>query len=189
MFKQKEIRNPILQSFLAENEHSDLYMQYNTNTEEHTKQLINEKFTTYYTKTRAITYFSKTIYFSARHFDKKERQWNQRHLLYLDHQEMDSNSNRNSSSVSMKEQLIDDTATSLFDERLYERLEDYVENPQLFHALLTLTKRQLQILSLTFIHNMSDTEISKQLRVSQQAITKSKNSALKKVRRLMDGCV
>lgn len=188
MLKPIEVRNPILQSFLTDNEHSNLYMQYNTNTQDHTKELLNEKFTTYYAKTRAIAYFSKTIHFSARHFDKKERQWNKRHLLYLDRQDLDNHSNNNTL-VSFKDQIIDDTATSLFDERLYDRLEDYVENPQLFQALLTLTKRQQQILYLTFVHNLTDTEIGKLFHVSQQAITKSKNSALKKVRRLMDGCI
>ena len=186
MLKQVEIRNPILKSFLADEEHFKLYRQYNAQSQDQIKELLDEKFTNYYSKTRAIAYFSKTIHFTAMHFDKKERQLNQRHLLYLDRQEVDINTSSSSSSVSIKDQIIDDTASSLFEEQLYDRLEDYIENPQLFHALHTLTKRQQQILYLTFVHNMSDTEISKQLQVSQQAITKSKNSALKKVRRLMD---
>ncbi|MEO4053986.1 sigma factor-like helix-turn-helix DNA-binding protein [Solibacillus sp. CAU 1738] len=189
MIKRMEIKNPILKSFLADNDHFSLYKQYYLTPQEHIKEQINEKFEIYYTKARAVSYFSKTIHFTAQHFDRKKRLYSHRNACLLDHPSNENNSSTSNYSTSMKEQIEDDTAASRFDERLYVELKDYIQNPQLFQALLLLSPRQQQILYLIFVHNMTDTEISKRLKVTQQAITKSKNSALKKVRRFISACV
>lgn len=185
MIKPMEIKNPILKSFLADSEHFSLYKQYNLTPQEHIKDQINEKFEHYYAKARAVSYFSKTIHFTAQHFDKKQRLYSHRNALYLDRSRHDESNSTTHFSTSMKDQIEDESVASHFEERLYKELGDYIQNPQLYEAFFALNKRQQQILHLTFVHNMTDTEIGKRLCVTQQAITKSKNNALKKVRRLI----
>ncbi len=178
-----EIRNPILKSFLADREHFSLYKQYHLTPQEHIKDQINEKFEHYYAKARAVSYFSKTIHFTAQHYDKKQRLYHHRNAFYLDCSHHDESNAHYSTSI--KEQIEDESAANHIEERMYKELLDYIQNPQLYEALLALNKRQQQILYLAFVHHMTDTDIGKHLHVTQQAITKSKNNALKKVRRLI----
>jgi len=69
---------------------------------------------------------------------------------------------------------------------LTHELEQHIQHPMLFKAIQSLNQRQQQILYLAYVLNISDTEISKKLNVTQQAVSKSKNNALAKVRRLIN---
>jgi len=81
---------------------------------------------------------------------------------------------------------VDEAATTHFYERFSTDLHQHIQHPILYKAIKSLNKRQQQILYLAYVINISDTEISKKLNVSQQAISKSKNNALAKVRRLIN---
>ncbi|MEN2767335.1 sigma-70 family RNA polymerase sigma factor [Ornithinibacillus xuwenensis] len=164
-----DIRNPLLQSFLSDSNNYQLYKEYCNEPTDYNRNTLEEKFKEYYNNIRTISYFSKAIRFTAQGYDKKVRSLNNRFLLILD-----STTDKESS----------EETQSLEDDILYTSLEDYIQDKHLYDAIKSLTDNQKRILYLAFIKNMTDTEISKILNVTQQAISKSKKNALKKVRRL-----
>ena len=184
--KMKEIQNPILRAFLANKEHLELYRQYNRSPQEHIKMKIDERFLDFYRQIRAVSYFSKTIHFTALHYDKKRRLFDHRNVLFLDRPAYEGSEAGSNGSISLKELIEDEAASKMFEEEMERELGDYIQNPILYDAILALSERQKQILYLSFVREMTDTEIGRWLHVSQQAITKSKNNALKKVRRMID---
>lgn len=183
--KIREIQNPVLKAFLAKEEHLELYRQYSQKPQEHLKVKIDEHFLNFYAQIRAVSYFSKTIHFTALHYDKKRRLFEHRNVLFLDRPATEGNEGGGQSSVSLKELIEDESASRMFEERMEKELGDFIQNPALYNAILALNERQKQIFYLSFIKEMSDTEIARRLNVTQQAITKSKNNALKKVRRMI----
>ncbi|MGM9949219.1 MAG: sigma-70 family RNA polymerase sigma factor [Lysinibacillus sp.] len=184
--KMKEIQNPILRAFLANKEHLELYRQYNQSPQEHIKVKIDERFLDFYSQIRAVSYFSKTIHFTALHYDKKRRLFDHRNVLFLDRPAYEGGEAGGNGSISLKELIEDEAASKMFEEEMERELGDYIQNPILHDAILALNERQKQLLYLSFVKEMTDTEIGRWLHVSQQAITKSKNNALKKVRRMID---
>lgn len=181
-----QFKNPLLRAFLADQEHLDLYKQYCKSPNDCIKKIINDRFVSFYIRIRAISYFSKIIHFTARHFDIERRKYENRYVLSLDSTGGDFKEGINESKFTLKEFLVDETATRHFQENLEKEIGQHIQNPILYKAILSLNERQKQILYLSYITNISDTEISKQMNVTQQAISKSKNNALAKVRRLID---
>ena len=180
-----QFKNPLLKAFLEEVEHFELYKEYCLSPSEWLKKLIDERFIQFYIRIRAIAYFSKIIYFTARHFDKERRKYEKRYVLTLDSSN-DGNWNKGEVANTLKEMIVDESASIGFQERLTHELEQHIQHPMLFKAIQSLNQRQQQILYLAYVLNISDTEISKKLNVTQQAVSKSKNNALAKVRRLIN---
>jgi len=181
-----QFKNPLLKAFLAEQEHLELYHQYCKSPNECLKKKIDERFAKFYIRIRAIAYFSKLIYFTARHFDRERRKYENRYVLTLDSSSSDGNGSKADGSNSMKEMIVDESASVSLYERISHELDQYIQHPMLHKAIQSLNKRQQQILYFAYVINISDTEISKKLNVTQQAISKSKNNALAKVRRLIN---
>lgn len=179
VMEETQFKNPLLKAFLSEAEHLKLYKQYCRTPNDCIKEMINDRFVCFYIRIRAVAYFSKIIYFTSRHFDMERRKHDYKYILSLD------STDGNQSTTTLKELIVDESATKSFHQHLEQEIGQHIQNPTLYKAILTLNKRQKQILYLAYIINISDTEISKQLNVTQQAISKSKNNALAKVRRLI----
>lgn len=176
----KEIKNPLLQSFLSNPENYRLCREYCDEPTERKRNNLEERFKEFYTRIRTISYFSKAIRFTAQHYDKKIRSINDRFMLILD-SPIDKESSEGTQSL---KDLIVDKGSEV--EIPYTKLEDYIEHKHLYNAIKSLTEQQKRILYLAFIKDMGDTEISKALNVTQQAISKSKRNALRKVRSLVN---
>ncbi|MEK4628515.1 sigma-70 family RNA polymerase sigma factor [Solibacillus sp. FSL R7-0682] len=181
----KEIKNPLLRDFLSIEEHYELYEQYFLTPNENLKKKIEECFGRFYAQVRVVSYFSKTIHFAARNFDKKKRAYERSNLLYLDAPSK-TNEGVKENSTTLKELIEDKNAMSNFENPFEQKLEELILDYTLHHSILTLNTRQKQILYLAYVLNLSDNEIGKQFNVTQQAISKSKNNALKKVRRMIN---
>lgn len=163
----------ILNGFLDSNENRLLYNEYIENPSKANKVKLDKQFQKYFYLIRCISYFIKVIHFESKHFDKKQRKRNELFQLTLD--KTDENGHR------VVELLSEDN----INEYLGYRLEDLVEDPNLYSSIQSLTDRQKTLLNLIFIERMKDTEIAKLLGVSQQAITKSKKRVLTKLRNKM----
>lgn len=181
-----QFKNPLLNAFLEDIEHLELYKQFCKSPSEGLKQLIDERFVQFYIRIRAIAYFSKIIYFTARHFDRERRKYEKRYVLTLDSTSHDGSGSKSEGIGTLKEMIVDESASIRFQEHLSHELDQYFQHPILYKAIRSLNKRQQQILYWAYIMNISDTEISKKLKVTQQAVSKSKNNALAKVRRLIN---
>jgi RNA polymerase sigma factor (sigma-70 family) len=137
------------------------------------KREINYNFNLYYYKIRLISYLSKLIYFEAINYDKNARKIAYNFPLILD-------KTSKHGETSLVEQLSDSNIKPDFIE--YIKMEDHISDYNLFKAITKLTDRQKEILFLTFIKDLNDTEVAQILRISQQAVTKTKNKALEKLR-------
>ncbi|MDF0725781.1 sigma-70 family RNA polymerase sigma factor [Cytobacillus sp. S13-E01] len=174
-----ETKNPLLLSFLEDDEHRGLFKKYCSNPNIELKQKIDDKFITFYSKIRLISYFSKAIHFASQDFDKKQRLFQSRNQLLLN--QPFSNEDGNETGT-LLDSIADDRSEIKLEE-LFENLEDYIQEKSLYQAISSLTLKQKHILYLSYIKNLSDTHIAERLNISQQAVTKTKNKALVKVRR------
>ena len=169
------LKNPLLLNFLNMEENMMLYDDYCRKPSPETKELLNKRFVDFYYEVRMISYLSKVIHFEAKRFDAKIREHNRRFKLILDN-----------SVLSLDEQaqfdpfLVEEPA---YTEPSSRRLEDHIQYPKLKGAIRNLTERQKEVLYWSFVENLKDIEIAAKLHVSQQAISKTKKSALLKLRR------
>lgn len=137
------------------------------------KKRLDELFKRHMYLIRYISYFVKMVHFESKHFDKKQRKRNEMFQLTLD------KPNENG------QRIIDLLPEDETNEYHGYRLEDLVEDPDLYNSIQLLTDRQKTLLNLIFIEGMKDTEIAKLLGVSQQAVTKAKKKMLTKLRNEM----
>ena len=117
-----------------------------------------------------ITYLNKSLFFEAIEFDKKQRERSNKE--YPVNFEQD---------IKMINNLIDQRnpdfeitfSSNIADERLYK-------------AFNLLPNKQQQILYLAYISGLKNVEIAKELNISKQAVTKARNTALNKLRKLLE---
>lgn len=163
MAKEK-IKNPLLRNFLKQQDNLKVYEAYLERNSAELKEILNQRFKKFYYKIRIISYFSKLIDFESINFDKKNRERNQKFNLILD--------KPSESGDTLVEQIEDQTI------RENNKIEDIIP----LTALKSLTNRQKLVLELWFYANLNDTEIGNLLGVSQQSISKTKQTALQKLR-------
>ncbi|WP_342513956.1 hypothetical protein MKY34_04020 [Sporosarcina sp. FSL K6-1522] len=167
----------ILDSFMSIGENKDIYKIYMVNPTNENKEKLDNQFKKHFYLVRCISYFIKMIHFESRHFDKKERAINQMYRLSLDKENESGQKNI---------ELIADQQVKDYSE---EKLEQVISDPALYSTLLSLTDRQRILLNHIYMDNMKDTEVAMILGITQQAVTKAKNSALSKLRKGMLGIV
>lgn len=153
---ENQLKNPIIKSFLSVPKNMELLKQV---IEHPTDALINqldESFKDFYFKIRFTSYLSKTIHFNAINFDKNNNLNSSRYKLILDkplHKETETT-------------FIDVLATRCKeDTNEYEfemilDIEDRLSNYWLYKGFQQLTENQRQILSLTYLHGFTDSEIA-----------------------------
>ncbi|MEK4715931.1 sigma factor-like helix-turn-helix DNA-binding protein [Sporosarcina sp. FSL K6-5500] len=171
VLKKEKIQNPLLKGFLKQEDNNQLYEEFLIKHTKEIKRILNKRFVMFYYKIRLISYFSKLIEFEAIKYDMKLREHNKRYNLILD---KPTNSGNRDTLVD----LLKDGSSGV----TITKLEDFIEPA----ALKSLTDKQKNILYLIYIKELKDTEISKMLGVSQQSITKTKKTAIQKLRRVLN---
>ena len=170
-------KNQLLASFLGQ---PDYYAAYRLAMEDPTienLERLDRFFKEFYFDIRFTSYISSTIYFNAINFDKRQRIQNSRHSLTLDATIPEGNGS------SFAEMLGDAESSISLDAVLMDAsLPDQVASSDLFAALQTLTAKQLQILELSYVNGLNDTEIGIALSKSQQTVSKTRKRALKALR-------
>jgi RNA polymerase sigma factor (sigma-70 family) len=173
---EKKEHNLLFTEFLSLQENVELFVSYKKDPTIQKREALDQAFKQFYKKVRAISYLSKVIHFESKRFDKQLRKDRERNLLILDKPS-------NEEETTIKDLLADESSENHFNELNFERIEDYIHNPVISKSIKNLTSSQKRILFLAFIRNLKDIEIAKKLCISQQAVTKTKNKALMKVRR------
>ncbi|HHY73636.1 MAG TPA: sigma-70 family RNA polymerase sigma factor [Bacillus bacterium] len=122
-----------------------------------------------------LSYFSQYIYYFSINFDKSERKREERYMVILD-KPIDDEENIT---------LIDNIAVLETYDYLTnsKHIEDYIENVELIKKLRILSQHQKNILSMSYIDDLKDKEIAEILCISQQAVSKTRNKTLEKLRR------
>lgn len=172
-------KDPLIKAFLSKEDNLNLVRETFENPSKENYELLDKNFRDYCLKARIISYFTKLIRFGAKHYDAKLREDNERYLLVLDVEKDDKK-------ITKKEIIMVDNSIEL-EETHHKCLEDYIESPELFNAIKTLTNRQKQILFLSYVKQFKDIEIAETFQVSQQSISKNRNKALIKIRGSFNG--
>ncbi|WP_405099899.1 sigma-70 family RNA polymerase sigma factor [Oceanobacillus sp. FSL H7-0719] len=172
-------RNHLMRTFLLKRENRYLLDQSIRCSTSETKQALDQAFREHVAELRLISQLSNELRRHAIRYDQKFNLYRKKQLLILDqpiHKDggtsiLDVITNEHTSSV-------DEAAL-----KNSQCLEYHIENPTLYQAILSLTPRQKYILNASYLFNMTDTEIAAKEGVSQQTISKTRNKALRKLRK------
>ncbi|WP_397540311.1 sigma-70 family RNA polymerase sigma factor [Rummeliibacillus pycnus] len=167
------LNNPVIKDFLSEKANYQLLKQSICHPTFQNKELLDQAFRGFYFNIRFTAYISSTLYFHAINLDKKISKVNYRFPLTLD------------------KPVKEDSEMSLKDFAIYhedfelksDNILDYITDPSIYKALQRLTSNQRNILYLVYIKGWTDSEVGSYLKKSQQAVSKSRNKAIKKLRR------
>lgn len=178
---EKHLQNPVLKSFLEIQENMDLLAEVINNPTNLSKKKLDDTFREFYFKIRFTNYLSQAIYFNAINYDKKVKLFLERNKSILDCQINDGESVT----------LIDYLASKEWQEGQEVCIEstniaDHLTSYSLYQAIQLLTENQRQLLNLAYIYGLNDSEIAIYLNKSQQAVSRSHQNALKKLREIIE---
>lgn len=154
---------------MNDDNHKKLLVEYINTPSISNKKNLDEGFRKFYFEIRFTSYILSLIRFASIDFDKKERRVRTRSALILDDGE---------NSHLLGKSVVEHKTNST-------QIEEIFSDPILFKAIQRLTKKEKEVLVEAYLMEMSDTQISKKNKVSQQATSKLRTKALKKVREFL----
>lgn len=160
----------LMNGFLKEEKHRLIYEQAVRHPSAANLSRLNSAFQQFYTEIQLTNYLTTTLSFYASNYSKHAVKKQDRELVVLDQPVNEEHNN------SKKDMLI------ARDNQQVYGWEQAIQDPALFSAIKELPDKQKQYLELRFIHQLTHTEIADKLDISQQAVSKSIQSALKKLR-------
>ncbi|KMY28290.1 general stress protein [Lysinibacillus xylanilyticus] len=171
----EQVNNPIIKSFLSDSQNLYLVQKAILYPTDINKKLVDESFQSHYINVRKTKYVSNLIYFFSLDFDKKRRRLQNRSLLILDKglSEKDGKT--------AIEGIEDASNETELDNIVGEGLLDNIEDEQLLKSLQKLTVKQLQILEMIYVKELSIKEIAQTLQTTPQNISNLHRKALNKL--------
>ncbi len=174
----EQVNNPIVKSFLSDPPQNLYLVQkailYPTDLN---KKLVDESFQSHYINVRKIKYVSNLIYFFSLDFDKKRRRLQKRSLLILD-----KGLSEEGGETTLKELIEDTRNENGLDHLIGGGLLDNIEDVQLLKSLQKLTVKQLQILEMIYVKELTIKEIAQILKTTPpQNISNHHRKALNKL--------
>ncbi|MFF2178041.1 sigma-70 family RNA polymerase sigma factor [Lysinibacillus sp. NPDC058147] len=171
----EQVNNPIIKSFLSDSQNLYLVQKAILYPTDINKKRVDESFQSHYKNVRKTKYVSNLIYFFSLDFDKKRRRLQNRSLLILDKglSEKDGKT--------AKELIVDASNEIELDNIVGEGLLDNIEDEQLLKSLQKLTEKQLQILEMIYVKELSIKEIAQTLQTTPQNISNLHRKALNKL--------
>lgn len=170
------LENKIIQSFLQDAKNRELFIEVICNPTEESRKKLDKVFKKFYFNIRFTSFISTALYFNAINFDKRHRKIFSRHPLTLDKSLGDDEG------TSFKDMIVDSNAEIHVEDFLNSgSIEDYIVDPLLYEAVQALSEKQKEVIDLAYVKGLSDTEISKILNKSQQAISKMHKRALQNI--------
>lgn len=172
----KLLQNDIVSSFLKQPLNKQIYYKAISNpTKENMKELDN-KFKHFYFNIRFISHISTTLHFNSVNFDQRQRKLQSR---FQAPRNIVRESGFESEENNYLESIPDENAKISLNTFLSkEDITKQISSPTLYQALNGLSPKQKQIINLAYVNGLSDTEISKLLDKSQQAVSKMHKNAL-----------
>lgn len=159
----------IIQEFLKCPSNKKLFEEFNSTNSDETKIQIDSNFKKYYQNYRIISYAIKVLQFESKDFDKKMRIYRNRNQLTLA-------TKADLSPIYNEKSFSDSNCFS-------EDIVDHISRDDLFNCVIKLTDRQLKILSLVYVKQMTDKEIASYLGITQQAVSKTRRNVIKTIRK------
>jgi len=172
----EQVNNPIIKSFLADSNNLYLVQKAILYPTDRNKKLVDESFQSHYINVRKIKYVSNLIYFFSLDFDKKRRRLQNHALLILDRGLSEEGG------TTAKEQIEDASIGRELNHIVGGGLLDNIEDEQLLKSLQKLTVKQLQILEMIYVKELSIKKIAQTLQTTPQNISNLHRKALKKLK-------
>lgn len=160
--------NNVINSFLDDKFHLSVFALALFG-EKEINNLLNDIFKKFYFEYRFIAYISKTLYFEAIDFDRKNRKTLENEPVILD-MPISGDSNLKLSDTIFREEPELELKSSKFD--------DCIIDENLYVAYKSLKEKQQKILYYSYYSQLKDAEIAKRLNVSKQAVSKSRIKSL-----------
>lgn len=163
-------KNKLLLTFLEDQQNLENlkdYLKFPTTTK---KQKLESSFQIYAKKVYITSYFLKTLTFESQRFDAKIRKREKILGLTDDERILEFNS-YNQKTDSIEENYL-----------YFLNLEDSIESVELHCLIKSLPQNQKMVLKLLYELNFSEIEVSQYLSITKQAVNKTKNKALNKLR-------
>ncbi|MGE7942287.1 sigma-70 family RNA polymerase sigma factor [Lysinibacillus xylanilyticus] len=171
----EQVNNPIIKSFLSDSKNLYLVQKAILYPTEINKKLVDESFQSHYKNIRKVKYVSNLIYFFSLDFDKKRTKLQNRFLLILDRGISEEGG------TTAKELIEDESHEKELNNIVGEGLLDNIEDEQLLKSLQKLTVKQLQILEMIYVKDLTTKEIAQKLRTTPQNISNLHRKALNKL--------
>lgn len=168
------MKNKWIESFLKIPEMEQLYNEYLMEPTHVKKINIEEHFKRHVKKLKIISYFSKVLYYEAQRFDKKKRKNSDLNLLIIDKEELNMDKLFYSDQHYNEQNDLNNHS---------KRVENLIEDKKLYKIISDLSNKNKELLYLLYVREMDESTISKQLGITKQAVNKSKNIILKKIRK------
>ncbi|MGE7910820.1 sigma-70 family RNA polymerase sigma factor [Lysinibacillus xylanilyticus] len=171
----EQVNNPIIKSFLSDSQNLYLVQKAILYPTDINRKLVDESFQSHYKNVRKTKYVSNLIYFFSLDFDKKRRRLQNRSLLILDKglSEKDGKT--------AIERIEDASNETELDNIVGEGLLDNIEDEELLKSLQKLTVKQLQILEMIYVKELSIKDIAQTLQTTPQNISNLHRKALNKL--------
>ncbi|MFD5261185.1 sigma factor-like helix-turn-helix DNA-binding protein [Bacillus wiedmannii] len=174
---QEKLEDPIMRNFLKDSDNYGLFLNAMEKPTNDNKQLLDKAFKSYFKKVKIISYISNLIYFYSIGFDKKVSINNKRNILNLDKPITNEGENHTTILDLMSDDLTDVTYMQF--EKKQTHLKEHITDELLYEGLSLLSKKQLEILNLYYVHQYNNKQISRILSVSEQTISYNHKKALK----------
>lgn len=180
-YERKELilTNELIGSFLAVSENVTLVKNFLDSPSRENRINIEKAIRNFFISIRLIKYISNLILYCEIDFQRKATRVRQRnHLIYDKPLEGDS-------CISYGELLLNRSYSNEFGNTNSsdpQQFKEMILDQQVYSAFMRLTPKQQKVITLVYCANKKDTEVSVLLGVTPQAITKTRVTALKKMK-------
>ncbi|UPK44915.1 sigma-70 family RNA polymerase sigma factor [Paenibacillus pabuli] len=173
--------NRVVLNFFEQEKHRKLLLE-SMNGEDGKEEELNEAFRKYFFQFRFINYVTSSLKFMSIDQMRRNQRYATRNVLIYDRPSSDESSTCIGETMSGYQTSVDslesDERSMFFQEGF---ADEHVES-----AFESLTDKQKHVTTLYYGQGYHDHEIASRLQVSQQAIAKTRNTALKKMKSVIE---
>lgn len=169
------LSNPIVKSFLQKKDNVHLLKKALECPTKENKEKVDESFKKHFFTIRFTSYITSSMEYSTINFNKNLSMYQKRFPLILTEKEEGGEKDIN---LNDKEAEIEAIVEK---EALWSEMEEYISNKTIYSAVLSLTSSQRKILTYAYLYKFTDTEIARRIRTSQQYVSKTRKTALKRI--------
>ena len=176
--------NHLVEHFLQQDKQSNkLYVKYKVDKDLKALEKLNEKFGKYLFEINFCSYINKSMVLYSQRYRKRQCIQQNQEILNLNIIDQDFKEE--------KINLIKDNTTDFIEcisqpTRRKVDFRNIIEDKRLLKAINVLPERQMEILYRLIVLEQSEKEVMRALCISQQAINKSKNKALCRLKQEME---
>ncbi|WP_155010710.1 sigma-70 family RNA polymerase sigma factor [Priestia megaterium] len=177
---KKRLQEPVVSEFLHDSDFYNLFKKAISQPNRRNRDILDKEFRKYYRKVKIVKYISKLIHFYSIDYDKKNSLHKKRYITNLDEPSINLQSDNSTTKI---EVLASQTPIEVHS--LDNDFKDVLEEEKIQQAINMLPKKNKEILKYIYIQNLKNKEISKIMNISEQLVSYTHKSSLKKIRNFL----